>query len=478
MAVVLTLSSLSQSVSQSVSSLSRPYAVCDITSQRYRAVGDGIVKDTIALRSALAECDEVWLPAGHSFLSGPVNLTSNQVLRVDGTLLASTDRSDYPLIAPLMGYGWGNDENCFPPGAAPHKIVVGSLRYAPVVGAYHASNVTLTGSGVLDGQGQIWWQNCTACHYPPGNDSSLCEVASRPKLIETQYVTGLRVLGSSARPVDDESAGTLTLQNSPFWTLTPSYSQDIHVRGLRILAPMDRIGNTDGVNLDSCRNALVEDLWIQNSDDGVCIKSGLNGFGLNLGVPTEDVVVRNITCAKGGRCGFAIGSEMSGGLRNVTYRDSVLEGERGINLKPSVGRGGYIDGLTFENIVVAGGVDLNIGSDGEPLMRGNKFVPLISNLRFANVPRAVGNGFGACAHANRSRCFNLTVDGKATWPEPLPPQTFACKRTARTMFGEVALPWPVCIPLDAPVDLVPSYPNWGPATGSFASLGECKVACR
>ena len=64
---------------------------------------------------------------------------------------------------------------------------------------------------------------------------------------------------------------TLTLRNSPFWTLTPSYSQQIHVRDLRILAPMDRIGNTDGVNIDSSRDVLVENIYIRNSDDGVCI---------------------------------------------------------------------------------------------------------------------------------------------------------------------------------------------------------------
>lgn len=327
------------------------WRVCNVAELPYAAIGDGVSKDTHAIQSALSECDEVWLPAGRSFLSGPLNLTSNQVFRVDGTLLASTDKHDYALIAPLMGYGWGDDQNCFPPDVDKHKIIIGSLRYTPVIGAYHASNVTLTGSGVIDGQGQIWWENCTKCHYTPNNDSSYCEIASRPKLIETQYVDGFRVIGSHA-----SQPGTLTLQNSPFWTLTPSYTQNIHVADLRILAPIDRIGNTDGVNLDSCRNALVENIWIQNSDDGVCIKSGLNGFGLNLGIPTEDVLIRNITCTEGGRGGFAIGSEMSGGMRNITYKDSVLHGERGIDIKPSVGRGGYIQDLTFENIDAHPGV--------------------------------------------------------------------------------------------------------------------------
>ena len=110
-------------------------------------------------------------------------------------------------------------------------------------------------------------------------------------------------------------------------------------------------------------------------------------------------------------------------------------------------------------------------------MEGNNFAPLIANGRFSNVRKAVGNSFGSCAKANRSKCFNLTVDDKATLPEPLPPRTFACKRTAKTMFGEVQLPWPVCIPLDAPVNLRPDYPNWGPAVGNFSSLEECKASC-
>ena len=233
------------------------WRVCDITQPPYGAVGNGIAKDTIALRSALADCDHVYVPRGRTFLTAPLNMTSNQVLEVDGTLLASAEPSDFNLILPLMGYGWGNDENCFPPGTSPYKIHVGSLRYTPVVGAFHASNVTITGSGAIDGQGQAWWNNCTVCHYPPNNDSSLCEIASRPKLIETQFVDGLRVVGSSA-------SSPLTLRNSPFWTLTPSYSQNIYIANLNISDPIDRIGNTDGVNLDSCRNALIENIIIKN----------------------------------------------------------------------------------------------------------------------------------------------------------------------------------------------------------------------
>ena len=449
------------------------WRVCDVHTE-FGAAGDGVTADTESLRSALRVCDEVVLREGRNFLTGPLNLTSNQQLTVHGTLLASTHREDYPKVAPVLGYGWGNDENCFGPGAAPHKVVVGSLRYAPVLGAYHAKNVTIAGSGVVDGQGSVWWQNCTACHYPPHTDPSKCETASRPKLIETQFVDGLRVLGMAS----SGGEGTLTLANSPFWTCTPSYTQNIHIRNLRILAPMDRIGNTDGVNLDSCRNALVENLVINNSDDGVCIKSGLNGFGLNLAVPTENVLVRNITCPPGGRGGFAIGSEMSGGLRNVTFEDSGLFGQRGIDIKPSRSRGGYIMDLTFRRIA-GNGVHFGVGHDGAPLMPGNDYVPLVANIHFDGVKSAVGNSFGACAQVNQSKCFNVTVDGRPTrWNESLPAQHFGCKRQAHSMGGVVDLPWPVCVPTDAPVNLDPSYPNWGPTTGNFLGLEACLAECK
>ena len=171
------------------------WKVCDV--REHGAVGDGLTSDTEAVRRALALCDEVVLPAAHTFLSGPLNLTSNQRLNVQGTLLASVEPADYPLVLPMTGYGWGDDENCFPPDADKNKIILGSLRFSPVVGSYNASNVSVVGAGTIDGRGEIWWQNCTACHYPPTNNSAFCEIASRPKLLEFQFVHGLTVHGES-----------------------------------------------------------------------------------------------------------------------------------------------------------------------------------------------------------------------------------------------------------------------------------------
>jgi hypothetical protein len=115
-------------------------------------------------------------------------------------------------------------------------------------------------------------------------------------------------------------------------------------------------------------------------------------------------------------------------------------------------------------------------------MPGNDYVPLIANVHFINVSGSCG--FSGCAKANQSKCFNLTVVGcphcaaPSSASDPPPPQTFACKTTAHTLFGVVDLPWGVCIPLNAPVNLRPDYPNWGPATGNYGSLDECKTACQ
>ena len=139
--------------------------------------------------------------------------------------------------------------------------------------------------------GSARWRSATGC--PTGR------CAPSPDRLLTSFLAGLRFSRRCCAAVHGESvASALHLKDSPFWTLTPAYCEDIHIHDLRVTAPMDRIGNTDGVNIDSCRRVVVENVWISNSDDGVCMKSGLDGFGLNLGIPSEDVLVQNITCAE------------------------------------------------------------------------------------------------------------------------------------------------------------------------------------
>ena len=158
----------------------------------------------------------------------------------------------------------------------------------------------------------------------------------------------------------------------------------------------------------------------------------------------------------------------------------------------------YFVQLTFENVETKG-INFGVGHDGVPLMPGNDYVPLVSNMKFVNITRAgrpicieqqLDRIAKACEHCNQSKCFNTVMVGppagegshcpKVHTPPPSPPlatQQFSCKRTAKTMFGVLTLPWGVCVPLDAPVNLDPNYPNYGPTTGTYKTLAACKSAC-
>ena len=114
-------------------------------------------------------------------------------------------------------------------------------------------------------------------------------------------------------------------------------------------------------------------------------------------------------------------------------------------------------------------------------MKDNHYVPLVSNIHFTNVSGVkIDKTFDNCVRANTSKCYNITIDGKSgKWKEKSPAQTFGCKRNANPMFGKVSikLPWGVCIPFEAPVNLRPDYPNWGEISGKYNTLAECIRAC-
>ena len=117
----------------------------------------------------------------------------------------------------------------------------------------------------------------------------------------------------------------------------------------------------DGIDISSSRDAIIKNIFINNSDDGVCVNSGAEEYGMNLAIPTEDVLVENITCpgpgpdGGGGRGGFRVGIQ-PGGVRNVTYRNSVLNGQRGLSLLGVVGGGGFIHDVLFDNITNPRGI--------------------------------------------------------------------------------------------------------------------------
>jgi polygalacturonase len=204
-----------------------------------------------------------------------------------------------------------------------------SLIHSPCLYAHGETDVAITGLGTIDGQGQRWWDTF--------RDDRESLAYPRPTLIglhECERVT-----------IRDVS-----LRNSPAWTVHPLLCQDVSVAGVRITNPPDS-PNTDGINPESCRNVRISDCHIDVGDDCITIKSGTERSPER--VPCENVTITGCTMVHG-HGGVVIGSEMSGGVRNVVITGCVFQGtDRGIRIKSRRGRGGVVEDIRVTNLVMS-----------------------------------------------------------------------------------------------------------------------------
>ena len=247
---------------------------------------------------------------------GSVTLPSNFTLRVDGSLTASTERSEFPLIPPLPTYGTARDN------ARNVSLVHRALLYSN-----GTKNVRLTGTGSIDGQGGVggWW----------AQEKNHTLLFQRPRLVQFVHASNVTIDGG------------LILLNSPFWTVHLVYSEDVLVSEVHIRAPRDS-PNTDGVDVDSTQRVNILRCVIDVGDDAVAIKSGLNQWGRAVNLSSANVLIEhNRIWGKA----IAVGSEMSGGVFNVTVRHNVMGDSAGavtgLLIKSARGRGGSVRNITF-----------------------------------------------------------------------------------------------------------------------------------
>jgi len=287
----------------------------------YGAKGDGVTKDTAAIVKAVAAIEfakggVLYFPEG-KYLTAPFNLTSNIIVHVSPTasILGSNDLYDWPVIPALPSYCQGREL----PGP----------RYTSLIHAERTTNITITGGGVIDGQGEKWWtlHRQNLLNYTRGG------------LIEIMYNKRLVI-------------SSITLRNAPFWTIHPYDSDDVLITNVKIEAPSDS-PNTDGVDPDSATNVIITNCDISVGDDNIAIKSGIDYCGREYNKPSENITISN--CVFGTGHGLSIGSEMSGGVRNVVIRDSVVRGtQAGPRIKTQRGRGGVVENIRFSNITISG----------------------------------------------------------------------------------------------------------------------------
>lgn len=328
----------------------------------FGGVGDGSTSNTKAFITAVDHLRQfesdggalLFVPAG-KWLTGSFNVTSHFTLYLhkDAVLLASQDMNEWPLIDPLPSYGRGRDA----PGG----------RYASLIFGTNVTDVIITGeNGTIDGQGEMWWQKF---HHKQLKHT-------RPYLIELMYSDSIQI-------------SHLTLINSPSWNVHPTYSSNILIQGITISAPVNS-PNTDGINPDSCTNTRIEDCYIVSGDDCVAVKSGWDEYGISYGMPTQQLVIRRLTCISPTSAVIALGSEMSGGIQDVRAEDILaINSESGVRIKTGVGRGGfvkdiYVKGFTMHTMKWAFWMTGNYGSHPDDKY-DPKAIPTIQNINYRDM---------------------------------------------------------------------------------------------
>lgn len=283
----------------------------------FGALGDGQTLDSPAIQAAIDACaaqggGTVYLPAGQ-YLTGSLFLRDNICLHLDAgaTILGSENPEDYPVI---------------------HSRWEGRHQdtHAPLITAQSIHHVSVTGRGVIDGRGDIWWK--------AKKEGTLKH--PRPRLIGFSDCTNVLIEG-------------ITAINSPSWTINPVHCQNVNIRGVTIINPADS-PNTDGINPDSCRLVRISDCYISVGDDCITIKSGTEHEDPDRYAPCRDISITNCMLERG-HGGVVIGSEMSGGVKNVVISNCVFIGtDRGIRIKSRRGRGGEIEDIRVSNLIMDG----------------------------------------------------------------------------------------------------------------------------
>ena len=332
--------------------------------KKYGAVGDGVTLNTKAFEKAIAALEKkggghLVVPAGVWF-TGPIVLKSNidLHLEVGAVIQFSGDESLYPVIN--TSFEGLDTRRCQSP-----------------LSANGAENISITGKGVIDGNGQFWrpvkkgkmtegqWKE--VLERPGGVESKKGYWVPNQAYADAEKSANMNVPKASTdeewnrikrflRPVMVSLVNCknvllqgVIFQNSPAWNLHPLMCENIIIDDVLARNP-SYAQNGDALDLESCKNALIVNSKFDAGDDGICIKSGKDKDGRRRGRPCENVVVDGCTVFAG-HGGFVVGSEMSGGVKNILVENCQFLGtDVGLRFKSTRGRGGIVENIFIDNV--------------------------------------------------------------------------------------------------------------------------------
>ncbi|OIN60529.1 glycoside hydrolase family 28 protein [Arsenicibacter rosenii] len=383
-----------------------------LTITAYGAKPDGYTLNTKAINAAILACSQkgggvVLVPAG-LWLTGPVELKSNVNLHLKkaATLLFTTDKSQYALVE----------------GTYEGKRA--ARNQSPVSGS-NLENVAITGQGIVDGNGDVWravnknqltesqWKEKVESGgvlkddgktWYPSEQFKRASVGNRSMLLtDGKTPQDFADMKDMLRPnlvvftnCKNVLLEGITFQNSAAWCLHPLMCQNLTIRNVTTKNP-EYAHNGDGMDIESCKNFLIEGCTLDVGDDAICIKSGKDEEGRKRGMPTENGVIRNNTVYNG-HGGFVVGSEMSGGARNIfVYNCTFIGTDKGLRFKSVRGRGGVVEHIYAKDIFMKDIAQeaiffdmyyfVKFATDGERDMRPvvNEGTPVFRDMHFENI---------------------------------------------------------------------------------------------
>ncbi len=319
----------------------------------FGATGEGRSKDTAAIQQAIDRCHvmgggEVLISAGN-YLTGAIQLRSGTTLRLDhdASLLGSADFADYPVTQVRWEGKW----------------IAGRTG---LIYAIDAENIGITGNGKIAGNPAL------------GGRPNAQNPLRHPALIEPVACRNVLLEGFST-------------SYEHMWSVHPTYCEDVTIRNLTIRSTG---GNGDGIDVDSCRRVWIDGCDISTGDDCISLKSGRGSEGYSLMRTTEDVRITNCTFADSLFACIGIGSETSGGIRNVRIENCHFTHARSyaIYIKSRIGRGAFLENIVAEDLDVSGMeggfLHINLLSSGlqdQNPVSGDEGIPAAKNFRFSNI---------------------------------------------------------------------------------------------
>ena len=393
--------------------------------------GNGTFLNTEAFASAVDWLSErggghLIVPEG-VWMTGPIELKSGIDLHVTrgAVILFDGDRDLYPIIETSFE---GLD----------------TWRCESPIHAEGAENVSITGGGVIDGNGHLWravkkskltssqWKEQIAsggilneaedCWYPSEGflkAEMISDMNTPPKglsMAELEEIKDfLRPVMISFRNCRNVLLEGCTFQNSPAWNIHPLMCENVIVKDITVKNP-SYAQNGDGIDVESCTNTLIVDSYFDVGDDGICVKSGKDEDGRKRAIPTKGLIVDGCTVYHG-HGGFVVGSEMSGGVEDVKVSDCRFLGtDVGLRFKSKRGRGGVVKNIHISDITMTDIVtetvlfDLHYGgksavealADGTPVETEPVFTADVTTPSFRDIfiSDIVCNGAGRAMYFN------------------------------------------------------------------------------